>query len=417
MKPYLIFVFSSYALFIFAQVHPGDIFKEYYWAVTNNDGNEPFLRVCGDGYYEDQTRKGEGLFKAGFVQDGWFTLQEDIDLDGAVKAEVIVEKMLCHDGTTGLSVKFNDYEWLKVPEAAMIPYPQEEYLHHYNGIISIPLKHLKKGKATNKFRFTIGDKQRWGMPQIMVYGMVVRVYYGKNKKPFEANITSIKHGDVLGEKVQLDIKSNQLFTNVDYLGYYEDINLEGDGVYTQWHHKYNSGKLAGIIGSSVNGKLVWNTEWLPDQPAPMKIAARVTDKDGLIYFTPAIENLTLSRPYKVELCKPYDIPRRWATRERIFQSAFDVKGNVLKAEKFRIVATTWSPGYLNGVYLNDFLLMDREGCKYCYHVIDKVIDHPEFLQNMNALKTGHTPLVRGKMTHGTEIQYPGFMVLVKYKSN
>lgn len=59
--------------------------------------------------------------------------------------------------------------------------------------------------------------------------------------------------------------------------------------------------------------------------------------------------------------------------------------------------------------------MDRESCKYCFHIIDKVIEHPEWLQNMNEIKTGHTPLVKGKMTHGTEIQYPGFMVLVKYK--
>jgi hypothetical protein len=34
---------------------------------------------------------------------------------------------------------------------------------------------------------------------------------------------------------------------------------------------------------------------------------------------------------------------------------------------------------------------------------------------MNGLKTGKTPFYHGKMQHGTEIQYPGFMVLVKYK--
>jgi hypothetical protein len=66
--------------------------------------------------------------------------------------------------------------------------------------------------------------------------------------------------------------------------------------------------------------------------------------------------------------------------------------------------------------LNNWLLLDRESCKYCFHIIDKVIEHPEWLQGMNEIKTGHTPLVKGKMTHGTEIQYPGFMILVKYKA-
>lgn len=169
------------------------------------------------------------------------------------------------------------------------------------------------------------------------------------------------------------------------------------------------------IGSSTNGSFTWNTEWVPEQAKPIQLAARVTDNNGLIYMTKAVDKLTLKRPYKVELCKPYDVPRRWATREREFQTAFDIKGNINNTEKFRIVATTWSPGYLNGIYLNDWLLLDRESCKYCFHIIDKVFDHPEWLQNMNAIKTGYTPLIKGKMSHGTEIQYPGVMVLVKYK--
>jgi hypothetical protein len=135
----------------------------------------------------------------------------------------------------------------------------------------------------------------------------------------------------------------------------------------------------------------------------------------VIYFTKSVDNIGLKRLYKVELGKPYDIPRRWATREREFTTTFDLKGDPNKAEKFMVVCKTWSPGYMNGLYLNDFLLMDRESCKYCYHEIRKEFEHPEWLTRMNFIKTGLTPLVRGKMTHGTEIQYPGFMFLVKYK--
>jgi hypothetical protein len=98
-----------------------------------------------------------------------------------------------------------------------------------------------------------------------------------------------------------------------------------------------------------------------------------------------------------------------------FTEGFDLKGKPANAESFQIVAVTWSPGYMNGVYLNDFLLMDRESCKYCYHIIRREYKSPEFLSTMNGLKTGKTPLYRGKMQHGTEIQYPGFQVLVKYK--
>jgi hypothetical protein len=415
---FLTIAFLSTCLSVFAQPKPNDIFREYSWTVPTptKQGQEPYLRVNGDGYYEDQTRKGQSLFPEGYINDGWLVLPQNVDLKDAVKAEIVVEKMLCHDGSTGLSVKFNDGSFHTFPEAAGIPQPQAEYLHHFYPMVEIPLAELKSGENNNKFRFTIDKTQRWGMPQNMVYGMVVRVYYKTSKSHTEGAISSIKSGDVLGEKVNLTIQAKGSVAKVEYIGNYEDLNLEGDGLYEQWHYKYFKGELKGNIGNSTDGKLTWNTEWLPDQAKPMQIAALIIDENGVIFMTQAVENLGLKRSYKVELCKPYDIPRRWATREREFQTAFDIKGNVNNAEKFRIVATTWSPGYLNGVYLNNWLLLDRESCKYCFHIINKVIEHPEWLQNMNAIRTGHTPLVKGKMTHGTEIQYPGFMVLVKYKA-
>jgi hypothetical protein len=419
MKTFLLTITNlTFSLLAFSQPKPNDIFREYSWTVPTptRPGQEPYLRVNGDGYYEDQTRKGQSLFPDGYVNDGWIILPQNIDLKDAIKVEIVAEKMLCHDGSTGLAVKFNEGNFHKFPEASNIPQPQEEYLHHFYPVVEIPLSELKSGEKNNKFRFTIDKTQRWGMPQNMVYGMVLRVYYKPSKPHTDAMISSIKNGDVLGEKVDLKLQGKGSISKVEYVGLYEDLNLEGDGNYEQWHYKYFKGELKGNIGNSTDGSLTWNTEWLPDQAKPMQISARITDENGVIYMTKAVENLSLKRPYKVELCKPYDIPRRWATREREFQTAFDIKGNINNAEKFRVVATTWSPGYMNGLYLNNWLLMDRESCKYCFHIIDKVVEHPEWLQNMNAIRTGHTPLVKGKMTHGTEIQYPGFMVLVKYKA-
>jgi hypothetical protein len=414
-----IIILFSICFSIYAQPKPGEIFKEYSFYVSKGvTGREDFLRVCGDGYYEDQVVKGVNPFNEGFVKDGWFTLPQNLDLKDATKAEVLVEKMLCHDGITGLAIKFNEGgEWHRFPDAANIPHPQEEYTHHFYPIVSLPLTELKSGDNANKFRFTVGNKQRWGMPQNILYGMVVRVYYKPTKPHVDAVISTIKSGDLLGEKVALNVKANAPFNKVEYLHNGEDLNLEGDGNYEQWHYRYHRGELKDNLGSSITGNLEWNTEWTPDQSKPMQIAARVTAPDGTIYMTQTIDNLMFKRNFKVELCKPYDIPRRWATRERAFDEAFDLKGKASKAEKFKIVATTWSPGYMNGIYLNDFLLMDRESCRYCFHTINKVIESPEFLAQMNVITTGKTPLYNGKMTHGTEIQYPGIMVLVKYKTD
>jgi hypothetical protein len=399
---------------VLAQPKPNDIFREYTWA-TPAGSNEKFLRVCGDGYYNDQTRKGEELFPPGTVKDGWFTLPHDLDLTKATRAEILVERMLCHDGSTGLAMKFNNGSWHSFPDADSIPAPQSEYLYHYYPIVSIPLSELKTGANNNQFRFTLHDTQRWGMPQNMVYGMVVRIYYSASKPHTSAVISSHREGDTLGENTVLSVKALSAFSKVEFIGLMENINYEGDGKYYQWHYNYHRGTLVNHIGSSATGNYNWNTEWIPDQTRPIQLAARITDSNGIIFMTSAVENLRLKRPYKVELCRPYNIPRRWATREMEFTEIFDLKGNPNNVEKFQINAVTWSPGYLNGIYLNDFLLMDRESCKYCYHIIQREYRNPEFLAGMNGLKTGKTPLYRGKMQHGTEIQYPGIMVLVKYK--
>jgi hypothetical protein len=400
-----------------AQPASGDIFREYSWATPGADKSEDFLRVCGDGFYSDPTHSGEELFPEGFVKDGWFTLPQNIDLKDAIRAEVLVERMLCHDGSTGLAVKFNNGEWHKFPDADNIPKPQSEYLYHYYPIVSLPLSELKNGEQNNKFRFTLDKQQRWGWPQNMVYGMVVRIYYKTSKPHAEAKISTIKNGDFLGDQVALNVSSTSKIKKVDYIGLLENVNYEGDGNYYQWHYNYHRGELVNHIGTSATGEFKWDTEWIPDQSRPMQIAARITNSEDIIYLTKPIENLQFNRSFKVELCKPYNIPKRWATREMEFVEAFDVKGDLSQVEKFLVTAVTWSPGYLNGVYLNDFLILDRESCNYCYHIIRKEYNDARFLSDMNGLKTGKTPLYGGKMQHGTEIQYPGFMVLVKYKKD
>ncbi len=416
MKKYLIFILVLISQFARSQPKPGDYFKEYSWAtpLPSKPGQELYVRVCGDGFYDDAVRKGEHLFNEGFVKDGWFSLPDNIDLTNVEKIEVQVERMLCHDGSTGLAVKFNEGQWKEFPKAAAIPEPQEEYLYHYYPTVSLPITDFKAGVNNNKFRFKVNKYQRWGMPQNMVYGMVIRVYHKQMNKIIPPTIEGIKTGDIIGDSVTLNIKGTNVAA-VEYIAQMEDYNYEGDGVYNQWHYNYYRGQITNHIGTTA-GSFLWNTDWVPDQENGFKIAARVKDKNGFYYFTQPVENLTFKRSFKIELCKPYSQPRRWATREMEFGTSFDIKGDPKKVENMQISSVTWSPGYMNGLYVNDYLIMDREACKYCYHIIKKTVDHPAVLSTMNGIKTGKTPLYGGKMTHGTEIQYPGFMVKVKYKN-
>ncbi|NJK85168.1 MAG: hypothetical protein HC906_03610 [Bacteroidales bacterium] len=397
----------------FSQPNSGDIFREYAWTTPDSLGFEKFIRVCGDGVYYDHADKSRHVFPVEFEHDGWFTLPGNLDLNEAVKVEVVVERMLCHDGSTGLAIKFNSGQWYEFPDADSIPYPQSDYLYHYYPLVKIPLEDLKTGPSENKFRFKINPSQRWGMPQNLVYGMIIRVYYKNTKPHVNAHISTIKEGDQLSENVNLNIQANKPFHKVEYVGLMKDINYEGDGKFYQWHYHYHRGKLINHIGTSSTGEFLWNTEWLPDQEFPIQISARVTDNNGIIFMTNPVKELTLNRKYKVVLCQSLNVPKAWTTREKEFIQEFNVN-NPQKVERFIITAVTWGPDYLNGVFLNDFVILDREACRYCYHILKHEYFTPEFLKETNTIKTGKTPLYNNKLVHGCEIQYPGFMVLVRY---
>jgi len=402
----------------FSQPKPGDVFREYTWVTPKPGADEDFLRVIGDGNYAEPTNKTRQLFPEGYIQDGWIELPFDIDLNDAIKAEVQIEKVLCHDDSKGLAIRVNDIDWKSFPESDNIPYPQWEYLHHFYPIVKLELSELSQGKG-NRFRFTIEQHQRWDMPQNLIYGVIFRVYYDPSTIQPKAVVASVRNGDRCGEQVPLAIQSNQLdeITRVDYLGHYEDVNYEGDGIYIQWHYNYYRGNLIHNLATSTEKPFnaTWNTEWVPDQPNGFSLAARITYNNGLIYFTQPIKDLALDRAYHVRLYIPHNYPRRWVTREGEFITAFDLGMNPERVEKFQLAFTSWSPGYLNGIYVNDYNVIVNEGCYYCYYFSRITINEGYKLNWSNSIKTGKTPLKLGNMVHGTEIQYPGIQVLVRYR--
>ena len=73
-----------------------------------------------------------------------------------------------------------------------------------------------------------------------------------------------------------------------------------------------------------------------------------------------------------------------------------------------------SSGY--GVYINDHRVFDCEGPKYAYYFHRVTLDDTSVLkQGINIVKTGKTPLHEGQMVHGMEVNWPGIMVLIRYR--
>jgi hypothetical protein len=417
MIKYILFIFFLVGnLTGFPQPQPDDVFREFIWTTPDHEKSEKFLRVGGRFDYRNEPEK----FPPGYILDGYLTLPNQIDLEDAIRAEVQVEKDLCHEGTRGLSIKINDGTWYRFPESDSIPYPAFNYLHHTYPAIQIPLGSLNKQNVM--FQFRVDSVQEWNWPQNLLYSVIFRVYYDRRKLTVTPSLTQPENGALLGEKVKISLDNTirSQVRSVIFIGKYLDVNYEGDGIYTQWHYSYYRGERRNYLGkvTTLPFQVDWDTEWVPDQPHPFEIAALVRFENDLFYFTDPVKELKMDRRnVKTVLCKPMDQPEKWTTRAGEFTMHFNLEEDPENIECYQLVWASWSPCYANGIYINDHLVYIREGPCYDFKFHRVILEDLKPLNmGLNVIKTGQTPHDRdGNMVHGMDVQWPGFMVLVKLK--
>lgn len=403
----LIFIITVPAL---AQPRPGDVFREYVWLPEMVAEQGKFLRVGGKLDYKSNADH----FPADMHNEGYIPLWEPLRLKDAIKAELVIEKLGSHEDTKNLRISVNRHPSIAFPAAKGIPEPESDYMYHNYPIVQVPLDQLKEGIG-NTFRSDVDTAQRWNWPQNIVYGVVLRIYYDSDIAFFKTEIDGISENGTLKEEQKLSlVDANQSIKRVEYIGKYEDLNWEGDGIYNQWHYHFFRGELMHHIGTSrmYPFEVKWNTGWVPDQ-GNIEVAARIICNNGLIYFTKAVRGLKLDRDYTVELCEPYDQPKNWVSRADVFTAKFDLKTDPTKVQKAKAYWVSWSPCYANGVFINDHKIFDRN--TLCYEYMAHEVDFdPAFLQaGTNVIKTGKEPLHDGQMVHGMEEQWPGIMVKIK----
>ncbi len=396
-----------------SQPQPGEIFREYIWTPKLVEAEAgKFLRVGGRLDYKTNAKH----LAPQHHDDGYIRLSQYLQLEGARKAEVMVEKIASHEDTRDLQVSFNRNPFVLFPAAPGIPKPQSDYMHHTYPTVPISLSHLNEG-WNNQFRLEVDTAQVWNWPQNLIHGLILRIYYSPEQHSPKGLLTGVKSGDLLPGEVELSISNpNQSIRQVDYLGYYEGVNWEGDGLYQQWHYHFLRGQIKHHIGTATDYpfKLVWDCDWVPDQEE-IKLAARIIDNSGLIYFTPEVEELSFDRNHAVELVKPFDQPKNWVTRAAEFDSKMHIGGDLEKASSARILWTSWSPCYANGIFVNGHKVIDREGPCYDYMAHDILLPDISILKpGLNIISTGKEPLHDGQMVHGMEVQWPGIMMLIKY---
>jgi len=389
-----------------AEAGPGDVFREYKW---RPDGK--WQRVTGP----DATAEGAKEFLPNSVN----TIRID-DLDGAIKVEAYIEMLLCHGGTVGKKIRVNANPWIPIPESSFIPGkagqgpPNSEYQYMRYPCVRIPMKYLRQGNNTFEFTCSLGTSLGGWWPQWILYGVTFRVYYDSSKPHPTGMIIKPSGGSTIGESPVLVAKATgpHPIKQVDFIGFYEDFNWEGDGNYRQWHYRYLYNEIKSHIGTATNKpyEVIWNNSWIPTQDRPMKIMARIVDAAGMCYMTSAVENIRLVRDKTVRMYKPYDVPKSWSTRvDNTHKCKTDVNDDLSKAVAAKIIMVTWNGVAADEIGINDKKIITKVGKNHD-------LSYDEFGVPLNLIRSGTNTLYTHSSTthHGIEVQWPGMVLMVKY---
>ncbi|MDD5688278.1 MAG: carbohydrate-binding protein [Elusimicrobia bacterium] len=420
--------------------------------------------VCGNPYTAealnaDGTPSGHGFGGCLLEKYGGnpapYLVVTGIDTAGATKAEIYISQWGGHSGTLDETFSVNRNlnsaaPWVPLPLPVGTSQRGDNYFRClYNTVATaVPLTGAGSIVAgDNRVYFTAGS-QPIGMPFLWIYSTTVRVYYSSSKAHPTGTITSPTPGSALGDS-PIFTANVPAYTGgirqVDFIGWYKDINWEGDGRFQNWHHTYRDGTLLRHIGTgipNISGQVTvtWDTTWIPDQDQPMKVLARIVGNDGMCYITDTVDGLTLSRTtYNVKLISSYDVPAgfdiaTWSP-EKTCHYNIDTMDNATAA---KLIVHTWNgvgeendlfthkiltnnqttlPASIREFGINGTRLVDAGG-QYVGPIGAEMA--PAFntydIPNVSILTAGVNTFYAKCNTqhHALEINWPGPMILVKY---
>ncbi len=386
---------------------PGAVFREYKW-------NGPWVNAGKWQRVTDPNARHEGAKK--FLPNPVNSINIE-NLAGAVNAEVYIELLQCHAGTYNKRIRVNGNQWLQIPETAGVPGNNPEcYQTMTYPVVDIPLSHLKT--AENTFELTTGGQtcHDFGWGQYLIYGITFRIYYSKSKIHPKGEIIFPSSGSSIGENPSITAKAHSSFgiKQVDFIGYYEDFNYEGDNIWHQWHYNYHYGKIQHHLGTAASPpySITWNTEWIPDQEMPISIMARITDNNDICYLTPAVSNIDFVREGRsVKLYKPYDLPEKWVSRAGKTRSCkINISDNLSKAASAKMMLVSWSGKHAEAIGINDKKVVTNIG-------LDHDLSYDEINVPLDYLQSGsHTPYTYSSTEHhGIEVNLPGIALKIAYE--
>jgi hypothetical protein len=280
--------------------------------------------------------------------------------------------------------------------------------------VGVPLAQLVQGKNTFELTCQGAGGQDIGAvwPQWLVYGVTFRVFYDPNKPHPTGRIkTPVSGAEFGGDSVFEAEVTGGSVQRVDFVGNYDDFDWRGEGATRPWQYSLRYGELGNHVGSATQApwRVTWSTAWVPTQPEPFEVLARLVGQDGITFVTePA--RYTLRRPQTVVRHKAYNIPKRWQTRNTIIhQCNVDVTGDLSKARAARAFFTAWNGVHADSIGFNFITLAQSVGLSYDTSYEQLTVPVDKITSGQNLLRTySSTP------EHGIDVQWPGMELFIRY---
>jgi hypothetical protein len=363
-----------------------------------------------------------------FTEESWINKPRmviktlEASLENSIKAEMSVEYWGGHIGTSQQKFRINGNDWIFLPQPENTP--TNPLCYHRtllgNTSVPVPLEHLADGK--NEVQFTCGPQvcYNFNFGFYWIYSFTLRIYYDPSLPHAEGYISSPGAGSILDDYPEIAFENtgdDDSVQCIDFIGYYEDFDWEGNGVFTQWHYQTRYGEKYRHIGSTGSKpyKVTWNTAWLPDQEQPLKLAAIITDQNGVSYMTPEVTGVMLRRTdRRVKMYRSLDVPEAFAVRVgRIKTCSIFVGDDLEHAESACLLLSTWSgkcdDGSVHEVMINGKRVSDNFGRfhDYSYDLLSVPLAYITKVMNVISIHS----LFEG---HALEVNWPGPVLLVEF---
>lgn len=364
--------------------------------------------------------------------------QSDLGND-VEKVEMLLDRWSGH--MNNLNEKFNvnmpaagdsptAYKY-SIPDVPTLPNENKNrYFHQDNPVITINKQDLKVGNNTLQGYTGNGTQKNW-----MQWGWtaaVLRVYFNPETKQHVTAQIDVPTSFADNPTVKLSnisLPPGVAISKVDYIGYYEGVDVDGDGYTTDWHESYFSPKqstaagsfeIAGHIGTSTSGNgfpVIWDTRYVPDQTAnSIKIMARIKGSNGLWYITQPKTGLSLVRQgSSVKIYHAQNVPEKYGSRQNNLNDVVRVRIpagiNVSEASEAVMFWRTWNGHNYDWGYNN--YTAKFSAANHAFHQSYYNIPKSALVAG-NGANDGKVWIRANTTEHEIEVQWPGPALVVRY---